>query len=176
MSYAHSPELSAAPDVPRVSVVVPTFNRAGMLKETVDAILAQTYTDFELIIVDNMSEDGTQAYVTAITDPRVKYFRNANHGVIAANRNFGIRQARGVYVALCDDDDLWLPQKLERQVYMLDCDNRIGLCYSNASSFDAKDTIDHWMVKKKVFDHHYRHLLIGNFIPNSTVLIRRVFF
>jgi glycosyltransferase involved in cell wall biosynthesis len=161
---------------PLVSVVVPTFRRAGLLKETVDAILAQTFTDFELIIVDNMSEDGTQDYVAAIDDARVRYFRNPNHGVISVNRNHGLRQARGKYVALCDDDDLWLPDKLAQQVTVLEGAPDVGLCYSNASSFNADGVVDAWMMKKKVFDGHYKQLLIGNFIPNSTVLLRRSLF
>jgi glycosyltransferase involved in cell wall biosynthesis len=157
---------------PKVSVVVPTFKRAGLLKETVESILAQTYSNFELIIVDNMSDDGTEAYVTGLSDSRVRYFRNPNGGIIAVNRNFGIRQARGEYVALCDDDDLWLPEKLARQVPVLDSEPEVGLCYTNASTFDANGEIDQWMMKK-VFDGHYQKLLIGNMIPNSTVLVRR---
>jgi glycosyltransferase involved in cell wall biosynthesis len=157
----------------KVSVVVPTFNRAALLKETVESILAQSYSDFELIIVDNMSEDGTAGYIAGLNDERVRYFRNPNGGVIAVNRNFGIRQARGEYVALCDDDDLWLPKKLETQVAVLNGDAGVGLCYSNASTFNASGVIDRWMMHKKVSRNHYRHLLIGNFIPNSTVLVRR---
>jgi glycosyltransferase involved in cell wall biosynthesis len=168
-------EPGASPDgaAPKVSVVVPTFNRAGLLKETVDSILAQTYADFELIIVDNMSVDSTEAYVAGLADPRVRYFRNPNGGIIAVNRNYGIRQARGEYVALCDDDDLWLPEKLERQVPVLDRAPDVGLCYTNASTFDTNGEIANWMMKK-VFEGHYQSLLVGNMIPNSTVLVRRI--
>jgi len=91
---------------PCVSVIVTTFKRVKLLSETLDSILAQTFTDFELIVVDNISEDGTREYVTGIADSRVRYFRNANHGVIAVNRNYGIRQSEGKYIAFCDDDDL----------------------------------------------------------------------
>jgi glycosyltransferase involved in cell wall biosynthesis len=168
-------QCSACPDgaAPKVSVVVPTFNRAGLLKETVESILAQTYTDFELIIVDNMSVDGTEEYIAGLVDPRIRYFRHPNCGVIAVNRNYGIRQARGEYVALCDDDDLWLPEKLQEQVQVLEGKPDLAMCYTNATVFDASGVIDNWMMKKKVFLAHYRHLLLGNFIPNSTVLVRR---
>jgi glycosyltransferase involved in cell wall biosynthesis len=158
---------------PKVSVVVPTFRRAGLLKETVESILGQTFGDFELIVVDNMSEDGTDEYVAGIGDSRVRYFRNPNGGVIAVSRNFGICQARGEYVALCDDDDLWLPTKLAKQVAVLNSRPEVALCYTNASTFDASGPRDGWMMKTKVFERHYRHLLIGNMIPNSTVLVRR---
>lgn len=164
--------VAAQPDAPTVSVVVPTFNRAGLLAETVGAILAQTYTDFELIIVDNMSADGTEAFVAGLDDPRIRYFRNPNNGVIAVNRNFGIRQARGRYVALCDDDDLWLPEKLEKQIRVLAASPGLALCYTNASTFGSGGEIDAWMMKK-VSTKFYRNLLIGNFIPNSTVVASR---
>lgn len=163
----------AAGRAPKVSVVVPTFRRAGLLKETVDSILAQTFADFELIIVDNMSEDGTEEYVAGIGDARVRYFRNPNGGVIAVNRNYGIRRARGQYVALCDDDDLWVPEKLAKQVAVLDGAPRVALCYTNALCFGADGVERTWMVKKKVFKNHHRHLLIGNVIPNSSVLMRK---
>lgn len=161
---------------PKVSVVVPTFRRAALLKETVDSILAQTFTDFELIIVDNMSEDGTSEYVMAIADQRVRYFRNPNHGVIAVNRNVGIGKATGKYIAFCDDDDLWHPSKLEKQVALLDNDPAISLCYSNATSFGTSGVIESRMVHKKVFVDHYRHLLVGNVIINSTVILHRSLF
>jgi glycosyltransferase involved in cell wall biosynthesis len=101
---------------PLISVIVPTFNRAKLLEETVNAILSQTVQDFELIVVDNLSDDGTEEFVKKIKDDRVRYFRNPNNGIIAVNRNFGIRQAKGKYIAFCDDDDLWLPTKLGKQL------------------------------------------------------------
>jgi len=104
-------------DAPLVSVVIPTFNRVQLLSETLESILNQTFRNFEIIIVDNMSEDGTEAYIKGLDDPYIRYFRNENNGVIAVNRNYGIRQARGTYVAFCDDDDIWMQEKLERQLY-----------------------------------------------------------
>lgn len=99
--------------LPLVSVVVPTYNRVQLLRKTVDSILSQTFKDFELLIIDNMSTDGTEAYVKSLSDARVRYFKNENHGVIGVNRNVGIRQARGECVAFCDDDDVWFPNKLD---------------------------------------------------------------
>jgi len=166
-------DTDAGGKAPKVTVVVPTFNRKDLLKETVDSILAQTFTDFELIIVDNMSADGTQDYVSGIPDPRVRYFRNANGGIIAVNRNFGVGKAYGKYIAFCDDDDIWVAEKLLRQVKALEEDQTAGLCYSNATSFNASGILEHRMMRKRVADQHYRHLLVGNFIANSTVLVRR---
>jgi glycosyltransferase involved in cell wall biosynthesis len=123
-----------------------------------------------------MSEDGTQEYVMSIGDSRVRYFRNPNHGIIAVNRNVGIRNAKGDYVAFCDDDDLWFPEKLQKQTALLDSDRQLALCYSNATSFSAAGILEHQMIHKKVFSGHYKNLLIGNFIVNSTVLLRRELF
>lgn len=159
-----------------MSVVVPTFNRAALLQETVEAILAQTFADFELIIVDNMSADGTEAYVRGLADPRVRYFRHANHGVIAVNRNHGISHARAALIALCDDDDLWLPTKLAQQLDALGADPAAGLCYTNASTFSGERVILKAWMMQRVDRQHGARLLTGNFIPNSSVLFRRELF
>ena len=158
---------------PCVSVIVTTYKRAKLLAETLDSILVQSFTDFELIIVDNMSEDGTGEYVTGIDDPRVRYFRNANHGVIAVNRNFGIQQALGKYVAFCDDDDLWLADKLKQQVKLLEQHADVALCYAQAESFMGDKTLAARMNRREVRANHFFQLLRGNFFPNSSVLIRR---
>ncbi|WP_075792936.1 glycosyltransferase family 2 protein [Massilia putida] len=166
-------DTDASGHTPKVTVVVPTFRRKDLLKETVDSILAQTYRDFELIIVDNMSEDGTAEYVAGLNDPRVRYYRNPNGGIIAVNRNFGIRQARGEYIALCDDDDVWQPTKLEKQVTLLSNRPAVAMCYCNAAVFTTlSQRATPWMMKR-VHTDYYRNLLIGNFIPNSSVLLRR---
>lgn len=158
--------------IPSVSVIVTTSNRVELLSETVDSILAQSYTDFELIIVDNMSEDGTREYVIGLENPRINYFRNPNNGVIAVNRNFGIQQAQGRYIALCDDDDLWLPDKLKQQVTLMEIHPDVALCYSNAESFEGSRVIKRRRIRRCVRRNHFSQLLRGNYIPNSSVLIR----
>lgn len=165
--------MSAITSGPLVSVVVPTFNRRAILPQTIDSILAQTYSNIDLIIVDNLSTDDTEAYLQSLRDPRVRYYRNANDGVIARNRNLGIQSARGKYVALCDDDDLWQPEKLAEQVAVMESNDRIGLCYTNATVFGENRVGDAWLIKTKVFHNHFIRLLLRNFIPNSSVLIRR---
>ncbi len=162
--------------IPCVSVVVTTFNRAKLLAETLDSIRAQTYTDFELIIVDNMSEDGTQEYVASLADPRIRYFRNPNNGVIAVNRNYGIQQARGKYIAFCDDDDLWLSDKLRQQVALLEQKPDVAMCYTNAESFVCDRVIRKRMSSRCIRRNHFFRLLRGNFISNSSTLVRRQIF
>lgn len=161
---------------PIVSVIVPTYNRLQLLKETVSSILSQTYTGFELIIVDNMSTDGTEAFVKAIDDKRVRYFRNPNNGVIAVNRNLGIKNAGGRFIAFCDDDDLWLKDKLETQVRYMDANPDIGLCFGYAEDFGPSTTSGLLRFSKKESDsiNSFESLFLGNKIATLTVMVRKV--
>ncbi len=99
---------------PFVSVVIPAYNRRDMLQEAVDTVLAQTYADLELIVVDDGSSDDTTSVLTPYGDA-VTLLTQKNRGVSAA-RNLGVSRAKGSYVAFLDSDDLWLPDKLKRQV------------------------------------------------------------
>lgn len=101
---------------PTVSVIVTTYNREDYLKETIQSILNQTYTDFELIVVDNFSNYNFFKVIEDLGDSRIRPFQNANNGIIAVNRNFGISKAVGKYLAFCDDDDLWEKDKLSIQM------------------------------------------------------------
>ncbi|WP_028575166.1 glycosyltransferase family 2 protein [Desulfonatronovibrio hydrogenovorans] len=98
----------------KVSVIIPTFNRAGFLKKAVDSVLGQTLADLELIVVDDGSEDATRQVLNSFNDKRLRYYYQENRGVSAA-RNLGLDKARGKYAAFLDSDDYWLPKKLELQ-------------------------------------------------------------
>lgn len=158
---------------PVVSVIVLTFNRATLLAETVDAVLQQTYRDLELIVVDNMSEDDTPRYLESLADPRVRFLRNPNHGVLAVNRNLGIRGALGRYIAFCDDDDTWLPHKLERQIAVLEANPDAALCYTNTLAVRDRSDPGTPVFDKPVRDRLFQRLIWTNFICNSSVLLRR---
>lgn len=161
---------------PRVSIVIPTYNRSALLQETLASIRSQTFQDFEILVVDNMSVDGTEAAVAALADPRVRYVRNPNHGIIAVNRNVGIRNARGTYVAFCDDDDLWIDTKLERQVAVMDADPEVGLCYTDGMTFRDGVVVHARMLSRHVHRNHFLHLLWDNCVPSSSVMVRRALF
>ena len=161
---------------PLVSVIVTTFNRCEMLAETIQSILDQTFLDFELIVVDNMSEDGTQKYICSIQDHRIRYYRNSNFGVIATNRNFGIRKARGIYIAFCDDDDLWIQNKLDIQMSLLELEDSAAMCYTQAESFIDGVVVKKAMNRRVICMPQFIGLLQGNFIPNSSVLIKKSVF
>lgn len=109
------------PDGPVISVVIPTYRRAHILGAAIESALAQTYRNFEVLIVDDGSPDDTESVARRFTDQdaRVRYVRHvANRGLPAA-RNTGIHAARGRYIAFLDDDDRWDPRKLERQLHTI---------------------------------------------------------
>ncbi len=118
-----------ADDSPLVSAVVATYNRADLVAQTLDSILAQSYSNLEVIVVDDGSTDGTGEMIRERYGDRVRYFRQDNAGPSAA-RNWGIEQARGEYIAFLDDDDLWLPTKIERQVAALQRAPDCVVCYA----------------------------------------------
>ncbi len=111
---------------PKVSVIMPTYNRADLLPAAVGSVLAQTFSDFELLIVDDGSQDHTRQVVAGFDDLRIHYFHQKNSGVSAA-RNRGLEIARGQYLAFLDSDDLFLPDKLAVQVQQLDENPALGM-------------------------------------------------
>ncbi len=115
---------------PRVSVILPTFNRASILPEAVESVLAQTYQNFEILIIDDGSTDNTASVVAERFggDPRVFYLRRGNGGPAAA-RNEGLRHARGEYVAFQDSNDLWLAPKLSLQIQHLDAHPDLAMTF-----------------------------------------------
>lgn len=98
-----------------VSVVIPTYNRVAYLAEAVQSVIGQTYTDYELIIVDDGSTDHTAKMVKGVGDPRIHFLALPHSGLVARTRNAGIERARGRYVAFLDSDDLWDATKLDDQ-------------------------------------------------------------
>ncbi|MFA5938157.1 MAG: glycosyltransferase family 2 protein [Sinimarinibacterium sp.] len=105
---------------PKVSVILPTFNRARTLPRAMTSVLAQSERSLELIVVDDDSTDDTESVVTSVADPRVRYVRRTGNSGPAAARNAGLAVARGTFVGFQDSDDEWLPLKLEKQLAALD--------------------------------------------------------
>lgn len=120
-----------------VTIVVPAYNTLKSLPETVASLLAQTYTDLEIVIVDDGSTDGTAFWVNAHQDPRVRLVQQANRGLAGA-RNTGIAAAKGALIGLCDGDDLWAPDKLAQHVTHLAANPDIGVSYSGSLLIDEK--------------------------------------
>lgn len=127
--------------MPRVSIITPTFNCAPFLGRALDTAVCQTYTDYEIIVVDDGSTDGTPEVVSRFGD-RLRYFYQPNEGLSSA-RNLGLSQASGEFIAYLDADDLWYPHKLESQVAYLDAHKECGLVHSDSAIIDEADNVVH---------------------------------
>ncbi|MBD2771541.1 glycosyltransferase family 2 protein [Iningainema tapete] len=122
--------------MPNVSVIIPTYQRANLVSQAIESVLAQTYTDYEIIVVNDGSTDNT-IEVLEYFGEKITVIHQENQGSAAA-RNTGIKVAQGQYIALLDHDDIWLPTKLEKQVSYLDSHPKIGLVYSDTLYFNEK--------------------------------------
>jgi glycosyltransferase involved in cell wall biosynthesis len=164
--------------MPKVSVIVPTRNRAHFLKATIQSILSQTFQDFEVIIVNDASTDETDDVIQGFSDSRITSIRHEKVRGQGVTRNQGINRASGEYVAFLDDDDEWLPLKLEKQVYMLDSSPPpVGLIYTGFYRVEIprrrilNEVIPH--TRGKAEDALRRANIVGGC---STVLMRKLCF
>ena len=127
--------------MPRVSVMIPTFNCARFLGLAIDSVLAQTYHDYEIVVVDDGSTDNTRECI-AKYGVKVRYFHQTNQGLSAA-RNLALDYATGEFIAYVDADDLWFPGKLEAQVTFLDSHPECGLVHTEVSVIDEQGKVLH---------------------------------
>jgi glycosyl transferase family 2 len=114
---------------PMVTVILPTYNRAGFLKESIQSVLSQTFTDFELIVVDDGSTDSTREVVQEF--PGIRYISCPINKGVSAARNLGIGLARGRYICFLDSDDLWVENKLETQIAWMESQTDCQVCYTD---------------------------------------------
>lgn len=153
-----------------ISVVIPTFNRGHLIKKCIESVLAQTYKNIEVIIVDDGSTDNTEEVVRGIEDSRVMYVYQDNQGACVA-RNKGIAVAKGAYIAFQDSDDEWMPEKLKKQSMILDThpDIDIVCCKTRCKKLDGTE-----FVSLKNRDEGIINNDIGPYgISTQTLLVRR---
>ena len=113
-----------------VSIIMPAYNCERFIKESIDSVIAQTYSNWELLIVDDCSTDDTEAIVATYNDPRIHYQRNTHNSGAAETRNNALRVAKGRYIAFLDSDDLWQSDKLEKQIAFME-QNNYAFTYSD---------------------------------------------
>ncbi|WP_082548560.1 glycosyltransferase family 2 protein [Variovorax sp. Root473] len=155
---------------PRVSVVIPTRNSEKYLKEALDSILGQTFTDFELLIVDDNSTDGTLDIIRGYEDARITVLKGPGKGLAAA-LNFAYREARGEFIARMDADDIADLTRLGKQVAFLDEHLDVGVCGTKFQQFMDGDAIHHHMEHVR-----YADMLMGCYIGHPTAMLRRQLF
>lgn len=118
-----------------VSIIMPSYNTAPYIMETIQSVLNQSYQNWELIIVDDCSTDNTDQVVACIRDERIKYFKNEKNSGAAASRNRALRESKGRWIAFLDSDDLWMPEKLEKQIAFMES-NVYHFSYTNYEEMD----------------------------------------
>lgn len=162
--------------MPKISVIVPAFNAMDYLPETIKSVLEQTFTDFEILIINDGSSDNIVEWTTQISDPRVKLISQGNQGLAGA-RNTGITCSEGDYIAFLDADDLWHPTKLEKQVQYLDLNPGIGVVNTWVINIDEQGKLDSSVCKTNSEGEVWEKLLQENIVLcGSVVMVRRICF
>lgn len=163
-------------NLPLVSVIVPAYNAEDFIAETLDSILCQTYKNIEVLVVDDGSQDNTPQIVEtfAQNNPNIIIWRQQNKGVASA-RNLAIEKSKGEYIAPIDADDIWFPEKLEKQMQvMLKSDPLVGMVYAWSVYLDEDSTLTKTCQTSYFEGNIYIPLLYGNCLGNaSSPLIRR---
>jgi len=158
--------------MPLISVVIPVYNNETTIQETIESVLSQSFSDLELIVINDGSQDSTLKIVSSILDPRLKVFSYPNAG-LAATRNRGVSHASGEYISFIDADDLWTPDKLEAQFKALQVNPQAAVAYSWTDWIDESGQFlrpgGHISVNGDVF----ATLLVRDFVESgSNPLIR----
>ncbi|WP_417238915.1 glycosyltransferase family 2 protein [Bizionia sp.] len=166
---------------PLVSIIIPTYNRGKYIGEALSSIMAQTYTHWECLVIDDGSWDDTASIMKTICDsePRMRYYKRPvdyPKGVNGA-RNYGLYKSKGIYIAFCDDDDYWLSDKLEKQIPILEAHPEVGLVTGNIEFVNA-DGVRTGRIIKQIRNHGYvfEDLLFKNRLSMITPVLRREVF
>lgn len=164
---------------PVISVVIPTYNRAPIIGRTIRSVLAQTYRNLEIVVIDDGSSDETKAVIETFEDPRIKYLYRSRNSLglnrPAAARNLGINNSNGDYIAFIDSDDEWMSDVLMKQVNALDGTSaNVGAAYTRSVRLGGGNT--RYVPGSQIKNTHgniHDELLHGNFISISSVTIKR---
>ena len=161
---------------PKISIIIPTYNRAVMLMEAINSVLNQDYENWELIIVDNFSTDETDKLIGELSDVRIRYIKTPRTGSVAASRNLGISMATGNWVAFLDSDDLWAPTKLSTVIPIMELGYELifhALIIMNEKNpkvrYRAPQRI---RIKSPIY---FNLLLNGNVISLSSVVLKKIY-
>lgn len=161
-------------EMPTVSVIIPTYNRASCLGRSIRSVLSQSFSDFELIIVDDCSDDGTEQVVKLFSDSRIRYIKNPVNQGGAAARNLGIKAAKGRFVAFQDSDDVWFRDKLEKCMSTFSKENHeTGVVFS--SYIKWQDGILYWVPRfplPEIIKAGDKRIIERNFVGTPTAVVR----
>lgn len=156
-----------------ISIIIPTYNRKDELENTIKSVLGQTHQEFELLICDDGSTDGTKGLVNSFSDARIKWISGENSGGPATPRNKGINAANAEYLAFLDSDDLWLPDKLEKQLEALETYQLKAVCTNAKVLKNNKYLQNTYFRNTKNKYIYFEDLLTVNHIICSSMLIHK---
>ncbi len=159
--------------MPKVSVIIPTYNRCELLREALASVFAQTYRDFELIVVDDGSNDDTAVVVQEFAG--VRYVWQPHRGVSAA-RNYGVALSEGAWVAFLDSDDLWQPRKLERQIAFVAAHPHVQICHTEELWLRHGIRVNPQQKHRKPTGDIFAPSLARCLVSPSSVMLRRELF
>ena len=161
---------------PLISVILPTYNHARFLKDAIDSVIKQDYSNWELIIIDNYSTDHTDQVISLFKDDRIKNHKINNHGIIAKSRNKGIQESKGDWIAFLDSDDIWYFNKLSTIITYLDRNKKIDIVCSNEYLHNKSTGKKHKLRYGPSSKYFYKDLLVnGNKLSTSATLVKRSF-
>ncbi|HWY11544.1 MAG TPA: glycosyltransferase, partial [Bacteroidia bacterium] len=159
--------------LPLISVVLPVYNGEGYLRESVDSILNQTFSDFEFIILNDGSTDRSEDVILSYKDPRIKYHKHLNCG-LAATLNKGIDLAKGKYIARQDQDDISLPERLQKQIDFMESNPTVALLGTNAEIINEKSqSLQRFLNHAANSDILKFDLLFDNPFVHSSIMFRK---
>lgn len=157
---------------PIVSVIIPVYNVEAYIAATLESVLQQTFQDFEIIVIDDASPDGSIEIVKRFSDPRIRIIHQKNRGLAGA-RNTGIREAKGQIIALLDSDDLWHAQKLEKHVAHLNMASHVGVSYSRSEFIDESGQSLGTYTMPKLHNITIQDLFLNNPVGNGSAPVIR---
>ena len=142
--------MSEKNNTPKVSIILPTYNRADLIMETIQSILSQTYQNWELLVIDDGSDDNTAEIISQVNDERIKYFFAGRIGIGSKIKNIGLEKATGELVAFIDSDDLWAQTKLEKQVIALQQYPEAGFSLTGGYNFrELKEPLEYFYKQRE---------------------------
>ena len=157
-------------DMLLVSVIIPTHNRPELLTRTLKSVLSQTYDNMQVIVVSNGVSTQNKKAVFELNDKRLEYYDQENSGGPSSPRNLGINKAKGEFIAFCDDDDIWMPEKIAKQVSLMKENSHFGLCFTKMKRFDREKE---WDLSHEAGEANFKSLLYVNTVPISSVMVRK---
>lgn len=163
----------------KVSIIMPTYNRSNIVGNAIQSVINQTYTNWEFIIIDDGSTDETGDVIASFKDPRIQYQKNKENKGANHARNIGLNLSCGKFVAFIDSDNVWISDKLEKQVHVMEHQSKeLGIVYSAFLMVDGVNKAGVYIPKKDISIHEKEEdilstLLFTNIIDTNTVLVRK---